>query len=268
MAKSSGRELTVCALSIAGVDPGGGAGLFADMRAFAKCQVFGAGAVALATVQSTAGLESVRNTPTDHLIDQAVAVLNNQNVRAIKTGALGSAANVKAVAELLHELRGIPYVVDPVMVPSRGDARLLDASALKAMREKLIPGATLVTANVPEAEALVGLNISNLDDAVGAANAICGMGANATMIKGGHMKGKECVDIVVFDDGTVMEMRTPRLPLAKVLHGAGCTMSALVAGRLARGDGLMPALKWAKRTMLPALENVLDVGGALRVLSV
>ena len=262
------RELTVCALSIAGIDPGGGAGLYADMRAFHKCQVFGTGAVALTTVQSTGGLESVKVVPTEHLIQQALAVINHQNVRAIKTGALGSSANVKAVAELLRELTGIPYVVDPVMVATKGDAALLDKAALKALREQLIPGATLVTANVPEAEAIVGLSISNVSDAIGAGHAICEMGANAALIKGGHLKGKDCVDVVVFDDGTVMELRTPRLPLGKTLHGGGCTLSALITGRLARGEGLMAAIKWSKRTLQVALENALDVGGSLRVLSV
>ncbi len=261
------RELTVCALSIAGIDPGGGAGLFADMRAFHKCQVFGTGVVSLTTVQSTGGLDSVKVVSTEHVIQQALAVINHQNVRAIKTGALGSATNVKAVAELLRELTGIPYVVDPVMVATKGDAQLLDKAALKALREQLIPGATLVTPNVSEAEAIVGLSISNLDDAIGAGHAICEMGANAALMTGGHMKGKDCVDVVVFDDGTVMELRTPRLPLRKTLHGAGCTLSALITGRLARGEGLMPAVKWSKRALQAALEAPLDVGGALRVLA-
>lgn len=264
-AKTPAREKTACALTIAGLDPGGGAGIAADLRAFHRAGVFGCAALAVTTVQSTNGIVSVKALPSKEVIAQIDEVVGAQNICAVKTGALGSAANVKAVAAFLHA-QDLPWVVDPVMVASRGDAALLDKSALSAMRDALIPGAALVTANVPEAEALTGITIKGLEDALEAAGMIVALGARAAMVKGGHMTTKECIDLIVTDDGSVIELATPRLPISKVLHGGGCTLAALITARLARGDSLKSAITWSKRTLLPALEDLVDVGGKLRVI--
>ena len=264
-AKTPAREKTACALTIAGLDPGGGAGIAADLRAFHRAGVFGCAALAVTTVQSTNGIISVRALPSKEVIAQIDEVVGAQNICAVKTGALGSAANVKAVAAFLHA-QDLPWVVDPVMVASRGDAALLDKSALSAMRDALIPGAALVTANVPEAEALTGITIKGLEDALEAAGMIVALGARAAMVKGGHMTTKECVDLIVTDDGSVFEHATPRLPISKLLHGRGCALAALITARLARGDSLKTAITWSKRTLLPALEDLVDVGGKLRVI--
>ena len=262
-----------CALAIGGLDPGGGAGIAADLRAFAAAGVFGCAAVSVITVQSTSGLRSVRAVDARDVIAQAREVLLHQRVRALKIGALGSASNVRAVGALLAKHRDLPSIVDPVMVPTRGRARLLDASALRAMRMSLIPSASLVTANVAEAEALTGKQVRTLDEASEAALALCAMGARAALVKGGHLDGPNAVDILAID-GDILALRAKRLRLPP-LHGGGCTLASLIAGRIAKDrrayEGapsaiLVDAVRWAKSIHGAALAKSRDVGGAMRVL--
>ena len=256
-----------CALSIAGLDPGGGAGIAADLRAFHKAGAFGCAALALTTVQSTRGLSRVVPLAAELVVAQAREVLENQHVRAVKLGALGSRANVAAVVALLTEpaYAGLPLVVDPVMVPSRGPSSLLDPAALSTMRTRLLPRATLVTANTDEAATLTGLPVTTLTQARAAARALCELGAQAAMVKGGHLRGPEAVDVIAYADGTTLELRSPRLPIRARLHGGGCTFASLVAGRLATGQSLGRSLPWAKRTLQAALERLVSVGGPLGV---
>jgi hydroxymethylpyrimidine/phosphomethylpyrimidine kinase len=258
-----------CALTIAGLDPGGGAGIAADLRAFTKAGVFGCAALALTTVQSTRGLQRVVPLAAELVVAQAREVLEHQYVRAVKLGALGSRANVQAIASLLHEhpFASLPLVVDPVIVPSRGPSNLLDPRALATMRTHLLPRATLVTANTDEATALTKIPIRALDDARVAARALCDLGAAAAMVKGGHLHGRDAIDVVAFADGSTLDLRAPRLPIRAKLHGGGCTFASLVAGRLAIGYTLRTALSWAKRTLQRALENLVSVGGPLHVIT-
>lgn len=258
-----------CALSIAGLDPGGGAGIAADLRAFAKAGAFGCAALALTTVQSTRGLQRVVPLQSALVVAQAREVLEHQHVRAVKLGALGSRANVHAVAALLHEhpFASLPLVVDPVMVPSRGPSTLLDRSALATMRKHLLPRATLVTANTDEASALTGLPVNTLEQARAAARALCELGAAAAMVKGGHLRGPEAIDVVAFADGSTLELRSARLPIRARLHGGGCTFASLIAGRLATGHSLRASLPWAKRTLHRALQTLISVGGPLHVIT-
>jgi hydroxymethylpyrimidine kinase/phosphomethylpyrimidine kinase len=258
-----------CALAIGGLDPGGGAGVVADLRAFAAAGVFGCAAVALLTVQSTAGLRSTRAIAPRALVAQAREVAMHQRVRAVKTGALGSEANVRAVARWLRGVR-CPVVVDPVLLPSRGRGRLLEARAIDALRDVLIPRAMLVTANGPEAEVIVGARVATVSEAHDAARSILGLGARAALVKGGHLKDRMAVDVLAIG-GQCIELRSLRLPVP-LLHGSGCILASLVAGRLAacrvRDDrGLVRAVRWAKRVHRAALMRPLDTGGALRVLS-
>jgi hydroxymethylpyrimidine/phosphomethylpyrimidine kinase len=268
-----------CALSIAGLDPGGGAGLAADLRGFGAAGAFGCGVIAVITVQSTSGLRSIVPIAAKEVLAQAREVMRFQRVRAIKTGALGSEANVRAVGDLLAMHKDVPAIVDPVMSPSRGRGRLLAEGAVGAMRTALVPRAALVMANVPEAEALSGKRVTSVSEAHDAALALCRLGARAAMVKGGHMVGAQATDVLAIrgEDGEaceVIEMRAKRLRLPPI-HGGGCTFAALVAGRIAADardyadastDVVLDAVKWAKRAHHKMLGTARDVGGEMRVL--
>jgi hydroxymethylpyrimidine/phosphomethylpyrimidine kinase len=256
-----------CALAIGGLDPGGGAGLAADLRAFAAAGAFGCAAAALYTIQSTAGLVRVVALPAREVTAQAREVLANQDVRAVKVGALGSAQNVRAVASLLRARPRLPAIVDTPMLPSRGrrTARLLDAGAVDAVREALVPLATLVTVNAAEAAVLVGVTVESTGDAHDAALAICRLGARAALVKGGHVDGAQAIDVLAEAGGRALELRARRL--ASGAHGTGCTLASLIAGRIAaRGDGVVEATKWAKRVHHAALSRAARIGRGAAVI--
>lgn len=252
-------------LSIGGLDPGGGAGILADARAISKAGAFACGVAAVLTVQSTAGLVASEVVSPKLVGAQAKEVLTHQNVRAMKTGALGSAANVLAVARLASLFADLPLVVDPVLLPSRGKGRLLAADATRALYKHLIPRATLVTANVPEAEALLGVRITSVADAREAAAALVEAGAHAALVKGGHLAGIESVDVLSVRGQAPLLLRATRLTLGS-LHGGGCTLASLIAGKLATGAELTDAVRWAKKTHYAALGRAVRVGGRVLVL--
>ena len=216
------------------------------MRAFAAAGVFGCAALAVVTVQSTAGLRSARALPAKEVVAQVEEVLRHQNVRAIKVGALGSRENVRAVARLLARHRSLPAIIDTPIRPSRGRSRLTQASALAAVQRDLLPQATLLTVNLDEAAALLGLGearagrarltprsetVRTVGEAHDAALALAAMGARAVLVKGGHREGPSAIDVLAVD-GEVIELRAKRLPIADA-HGTGCTLASLIAGRLA-----------------------------------
>lgn len=265
------RPRLPCALAIGGLDPGGGAGLAVDLRALTAAGVFGCAAVAVVTVQSTAGLRSVRALPAREVVGQAAEVIRHQRVRAVKIGALGTEANVRAVARLLARHPDIPLVVDTPMLPSRGRARLLATRALGALRDELLARATLVTVNLAEAEALLGEPVRTVGEAHDAARALATAGARAVLVKGGHLKGASAIDVLCVD-GEVIELRARRLDVGPT-HGTGCALASLVAGRIAARAGaetsreeLVAAIRWAKRVHHAALARAVDVGGPMRVL--
>ena len=263
-----------CALTIGGLDPGGGAGIAADLRAFQIGGVFGCAVAAALTVQSTSGVRAVHPVATSLVLAQAREVLAHQRIRAIKTGALANTENVKGVATLLAIHREIPAVVDPVMIPTRGGARLLATSALAAMKKELIPRAALVLANAPEAEALTSMRVLDLDSAKAAAAELVKMGARAALVKGGHYNvgSRKAIDVLVIEKKTIL-LEEKRLRLAP-LHGGGCALASLVAARLAQDDRkanlakkIEDAVRSARRTHHALLvRGIADVGGALRVL--
>lgn len=274
------RSRASCALAIGGLDPGGGAGLAADLRGIEAAGAFGCAVAAVVTVQSTSGLRSSFALKARDVLAQAREVVVHQRVRAIKTGALGSEANVRAVGELLAAHKAIPAIVDPVMLPTRGRGRLLAERAVGAMRSALLPRAALITANVPEAEALTGARVTNVSEAHDAALALCKLGARAALVKGGHMTGAQSVDVLVLREGvngmstTAIELRAKRLRLPPI-HGGGCTFAALVAGHVAAdahdyeeegADVVLDAVKWAKKLHHRMLAAARDVGGDMRVL--
>ena len=223
------------------------------------------------TVQSTAGLRSLRALPPNDMVAQVAEVLRHQRVRAVKVGALGSEANVRALALLLAQHRSIPVVVDTPMLPTRGRARLLAARAVAVLKDELMAHATLVTVNVAEARALLGERVRTVGEAHDAAMALGSTGARAVLVKGGHLDGEDAIDVLALG-GEVIELRARRLALPPV-HGAGCTLASLVAGRIARRPGagldrveLVAAIRWAKRVHHAALAKVVDVGRGMRVI--
>ncbi len=265
-----------CALAIGGLDPGGGAGLAADLRAFQASGAFGCAVAAVVTVQSTAGLRSVRALDARLVAMQAEEVLRHQAVRAIKIGALGPASNVRTVARLLDRHAGrkaIPIVVDTPIQPTRAASRaprLTSLEGLSVLKETLLPRATLVTVNAAEAEVLLGAPVRSIAQARDAAARLVRGGLRAVLVKGGHLEGPAAVDVLALGRD-VIELATPRLRVGSV-HGTGCTLASLIAGRLATRrrrsgrDALLEAVRWAKRVHHAALSRAVSVGGGMRVL--
>jgi len=258
-----------CVLAIGGLDPGGGAGVLADARAITRAGAFPCAAIAVLTVQSTSGLVDATAVDRRELIAECTEVLKNQRVRAIKVGALGSEENARAVADLLAIHRDVPAVVDTVMLPTRGRARLLDKGAVKTLRKRIIPRAALVTVNAPEAEVLTGHRVTRLDEAEAAVERLLALGARAVLLKGGHLGGAEATDLLgIAGSAAIVLLRAPRLTLGP-FHGGGCTLASLIAGRIATTEGsLVDAVRWAKKIHHAALRRTRDVGGDLRIVLV
>lgn len=262
----------ICALTIAGLDPSGGAGIIADLRSFAATSIWGCAACAVLTVQSTAGLRSALSTPAEQLQAQIDEVLAHQRVVVIKTGALGASANVRVVLEIARKHPALPLVVDPVMIATRSPegARLLDAEALGLMRE-LSARALVVTPNTDEAEALLECRIRDEQDQREAARTLVARGAFSALVKGGHLDGEEAVDILAFTD-EVVALRSPRQPI-EAFHGGGCHLASLIAGYLGKSGradraAVEQATRAAKARLDAAIATSLDVGDGLRVLPV
>ncbi len=232
------------ALTIAGSDSGGGAGVQADLKAFAALGVFGTSALTALTAQSTTGVSGVLPVPGEFVVAQVEAVLADLPVAAVKTGMLGTLEVVRAVAGLAERLPQL--VVDPVMVASSGD-RLLAAEAERAYVELLLPVATVLTPNLLEAQALLGAAIGTLEEQRAAARELGALGPRVVVVKGGHATADsagEAVD-VVWDGTSLWELRAPRLPTGNT-HGTGCTFAAATAAGLARGLPVAEALARAK----------------------
>ncbi len=246
------------ALTIAGSDPSGGAGLQADLKTFHTHRVYGESVVTLITVQNTTRVSRVELLSPGLVVEQLDAVLEDIPPAAAKTGALGSAAIVEAVAERAAAF-GFPLVVDPVMVSKHG-AELLDEAAQVALRERLMPHATLITPNLPEAALLSGRSIEDAATALDAAHALVDLGARAVLLKGGHAKG-DATDLLLVD-GKVERLVAPRLE-TRAGHGTGCTLAAAITARLARGDSLAVAVRGAKRWLTEALRAAPGLGAGV-----
>lgn len=241
------------ALTIAGSDPSGGAGIQADLKTFHQFGVYGEAVVTLLTVQNSVRVSRVEVMPTSLVLEQIEAVLEDIPPAAAKTGALGSAEMVRAVAGVAAGFR-FPLVVDPVMVSKHG-LPLLPETAAAAIREELLPRATLITPNVPEAEALAGMTIRTLDDMRRAAERICEMGAHAVLIKGGHLDaGSTDVLDILYDGAEWREFPAERLATPHT-HGTGCTYSAAITAGLASGLGVAGAVERAKRFIHEAIRS-------------
>ncbi|HUF33215.1 MAG TPA: bifunctional hydroxymethylpyrimidine kinase/phosphomethylpyrimidine kinase [Acidimicrobiales bacterium] len=234
------------ALTIAGSDSGGGAGIQADLKTFAALRVFGASALAALTAQNTMGVREVHVVPPDFVVAQVEAVLDDLPVAAVKTGMLATAEIVDAVAGLAAAGELPNLVVDPVMVSSTGH-RLLDERAVVSYRERLFAHARVVTPNLREAEVLVGRELPTLDDVRAAAADLRETGCEVVVIKGGHPtadSGDEAIDIW-FDGSGPHELRGPRVATENN-HGTGCSFASAIVARLAHGDDVPTALATAK----------------------
>jgi hydroxymethylpyrimidine/phosphomethylpyrimidine kinase len=249
------------ALTIAGSDSCGGAGIEADIKTMSAFRVYGAAAVTAVTAQNTMGVTESLSLDPQLVASQIDAVMDDTGVDAAKTGMLGTAAVARAVAAAVRRRRIPNVVVDPVMVATSG-ASLAGEGVVDAMRSALFPLAEVVTPNVPEAEALSGTGITTLEDMEEAARIIHGLGPRYVLVKGGHLT--EGATDVLFDGATTSRLVAPRVPGGKV-HGTGCTLSAAIASGLALGWDTERAVGEAKAYVTRCIEGALrpGKGGAL-----
>jgi hydroxymethylpyrimidine/phosphomethylpyrimidine kinase len=248
-----------CALTIAGSDSGGGAGLQVDLKTFAALGVHGLCVVTAVTAQNTQGVEGVFDLPPEFVTKQLDAVMGDFDVEWAKTGMLSNAAIVQAVNAGI-ERYGIRAIVDPVMVAATGSP-LLQRDAIGPLL-RLLSNAELVTPNVLEAERLSGIKIRSRVDVRRAARGIAELGPNAVLIKGGHIRGREAVDLL-YAKGKFTEFRAPRIPGGPA-HGTGCSFSAAITAELAKGATLVEAIGNAKKFVARAIEGRLDVGKGIK----
>jgi hydroxymethylpyrimidine/phosphomethylpyrimidine kinase len=244
-------------LTIAGSDSGGGAGIQADLKTFAALGVYGATAITAITAQNTQAVVAVAALDPAIVTAQIDAVASDIRIDAVKTGMLATTGIVEAVAAAIDRLSCPHVVVDPVMVATSGD-RLLTPDAIDAVRRHLLPLATVLTPNRPEAEALARMPIATLAHARDAARRLSDLGARAVVIKGGHFTGPDVVNLV-YDGRDFVEFHAPRLE-TRHTHGTGCTFASAIAAHLARGLGLGSAVDNATSFVTGAIQNGLAIG--------
>ncbi len=245
------------AMTIAGSDSGGGAGIQADLKTFAALGVYGASVLTAITAQNTRGVTAVHEIPTDIIAAQINAVMEDIGADAVKTGMLSSSAIIVTVAERIRHYRIINLVVDPVMVAKSGDP-LLRPEAVEALKSDLLPLALVVTPNLPEAETLLGRRIETDDDIREAAKAIHLLGPKIVVVKGGHRSG-DAVDLY-FDGSEFEEFYAPRIPTQNT-HGTGCTFASAIAAGLAKGRSPRDAVAEAKKYLTGAIQHAYSIGG-------
>ena len=244
------------AMTIAGSDSGGGAGIQADLKTFSALGVFGTSTLTAITAQNTVGVTAVHEIPTDVISAQIDAVIMDIGADAVKTGMLSSAAIVATVSDAVRRHGITNLVVDPVMVAKSGD-RLLREEAISSICNDLIPLAKVVTPNIPEAEDLTGLSIKTDADVRRAAEAIIGMGAQSVVVKGGHRDGPPTDTL--YDGATFLEFTTERIPSTNT-HGTGCTFASAVAAGLAHGLDIPAAVQQAKDYVTAAIRSAYPIG--------
>jgi len=251
------------ALTIAGSDSGGGAGIQMDLKVFAALGVFGTSAITALTAQNTLGLRGARETPPDFVARQIEAVLDDLPVAAAKTGMLSSEAIVRALADLIQQRPFPPLVVDPVITAKDG-ASLLSQAGIEALRDRLLPVAAIITPNLPEAEALAGMKIESQQDARRAAAKLRDLGCSWVLLKGELLGGPEVTDLLL-GPNVEQTLSSPRIPGAPV-HGTGCALSAAITAHLARGHSLPDSVHQARDFLQRLLQRSQDLGHGARVL--
>ena len=251
------------ALTVAGSDPSGGAGIQADLKTFSALGVYGTAVLTALTAQNTRGVTGVHPVPAAFVGEQIATLLDDVTVHAAKTGMLGTAGVVREVAAGLAARAAGPLVVDPVMVATSGD-RLVDDDAIAAVRDVLLPVADLVTPNVPEAAALLGVApATSVDELAAHAERLLELGPGAVLAKGGHLGGAESVDVLATADGVVVTRR-PRVDTTAT-HGTGCTLSSAIAALTARGVGGPGRWEPVVEQARDSLQRMLEGGAALGV---
>ena len=244
-------------LIIAGSDSGGGAGVQADIKAVTMMGGFAATAITALTIQNTLGVHGVHPVPLEVIAAQADAVLDDIGTDAVKTGMLGSAQVVRCVAGILDRA-GAPVVVDPVMI-AKGGSPLLAADAVAAVRALMVPRAALLTPNAPEAEALTGIAVADLDGQRRAGEALLRLGAGAVLMKGGHVPGETVVDLLMTPGGETL-LEGPRIE-TRHTHGTGCTLASACAAGIAKGLPLEQAVAEAWAYVAEAIRQAPGLGG-------
>ncbi len=246
-------------LIVAGSDSSGGAGLQADIKTVTALGGYASTAVTAVTVQNTLGVFGIHEIPVDIIVQQMRVVLDDIGTDAVKTGMLHSPQVIDAVAGTIDEYaEHVPLVVDPVMV-AKGGARLLEESAEAALKTILFPRATLVTPNVPEAEALTGMTIENADDQARAGERLLKMGARAALVKGGHLPGDQVIDMLVSEDEGWEKFTSPRIDTMHT-HGTGCTLASAIAVNLGLGFPLSRSVARARGYVLEAIRTAPGLG--------
>ena len=236
-------------LSIAGSDPSGGAGVQADLKTFSALGVYGMAALTALTAQNTRGVTGVQKIPADFVIKQVQAIFDDVRVDAVKIGMAGSAETIAELAEFLRQKNPPVIILDPVMVAQSGD-RLTSDEAVERMKTDLLPIASVVTPNIPEAEVLLGRNFDG--DMKSFARDILDLGVNAVLLKGGHLEGETSRDIYM--DHTRTEILEAKRVPTKNNHGTGCTLSSALAAYMARGFPAYEAAALAKKYITTALQ--------------
>lgn len=253
------RAVPIC-VTIAGSDSGGGAGIQADLKTFSALGVYGASVIAAVTVQNTRTVSAVHDIPPAIVAGQIDAVFSDLEVAAVKIGMVSVPETIEAIARGLAHFSG-PVVVDPVMVAKSGD-RLLSQNAIALLRERLVPLATLLTPNRPEAACLLNADVARDDaEAERQGRELLKLGAKAVLMKGGHAEGKTCVDLLVRRDRPTLRVEAPRI-YTNNTHGTGCTLSSAIASGLARNLSLETALREAHSYLQGAIRaaDTLKIG--------
>jgi hydroxymethylpyrimidine/phosphomethylpyrimidine kinase len=249
---AAGGAMTIpVALTIAGSDSSGGAGIQADLKTFAALGVYGASVITALTAQNTRGVGAIQPVPADFVTAQIEAVFGDLDVKAVKIGMAAQPATIDAIADGLTRWAPKHVVLDPVMVATSGD-RLLAADAVEGLRTKLIPRASLITPNLPEAAALLDEPVAEGEAAIERqGRRLLAMGCPAVLIKGGHGQGAESIDYLIRHSGTVM-LAAPRIATPNT-HGTGCSLSSAIAAGLARGEDMESAVRQAKAWISAAI---------------
>lgn len=253
---------TSTALTIAGFDPSGGAGLQADLKTFSACGVIGKSVATSITIQNTSGVRDAHDLSSDVVGQQLSAILEDGKLGAVKTGMLGNASIVETVVRLFRRYRVKKIVVDPVIRSSSGKS-LLSAKGIEVLKSKLLPMALLVTPNLAEAEILSGVKIRKASDRIRAARALIKLGAKNVLIKGGHLKGKP--QDFFFDGKRTLLLDADRLGTEDV-HGTGCVLASAITAGLAKGKDVVTSVEGAKKFIGPAIQGAVRSGkGALQI---
>ncbi|MBP1047478.1 bifunctional hydroxymethylpyrimidine kinase/phosphomethylpyrimidine kinase [Enterococcus sp. BWM-S5] len=250
---------TIQALTIAGFDSGGGAGLQADLKTFQERMVFGTSVLTALPIQNTQGVKSVYDIPLAAISDQLEVIAEDFSIQAVKTGMLFTDEIIHLTADFLKKVDFGPLVIDPVMIAKSGHALLKD-SAVKALIEELLPLAAVVTPNIPEAEVITGMAITSKNAMMEAGKKIQSLGVGNVVVKGGHhIEGNESADLLLLSTGGSEWLSAERIETKKT-HGTGCTFSACITAELAKGVSVEQAVRTAKAFIQAAISDSIDVG--------